>query len=77
MNAARVRIGNVRLKAGGWLRVLERPAGGRILEGMRAFVGKCAEYEEAPTAFVAIAYWPSPDEPWRPPYQRKNASAIA
>ena len=66
MNAARTRIGRVKMKNGGAdVRVLHRnPA--RIVRSIGDFAKEVAAYSDPPSAFVAVAFWPSDDgEPWR------------
>ncbi|HZC38594.1 MAG TPA: hypothetical protein VE221_07965, partial [Sphingomicrobium sp.] len=45
----------------------------RIIAAMRDWVDKVQEESrfdgEPPSAFMAIAFWPGGDEPWRLPYQ--------
>jgi hypothetical protein len=69
MNTARVRIGRIRMKAGGAdLRVLETAPKDGITAKIRRFARHCDRYAEPSSAFVAIAFWPSDGEPWRPCY---------
>lgn len=67
--AARIRISRVRMKNGGAdVRVLHRNPPSRITKHAQSFVDTLAEYEDPPSAYVAIAFWADDKEPWRAPY---------
>ena len=69
MNAARIRIGRVKMKAGGAdVRVLNRNPDGKIIERARELITKAQSFEDEPSAFVGIFFWRDDREPWRATY---------
>lgn len=67
--AAKVRIGRVRMKNGGAdVRVLHRAPPGKIESRIRGLAAEASSYGEQPSAFVGVVFWRSADEPWRPSY---------
>jgi hypothetical protein len=68
MSTARVRIGRVRLKAGGTVHLLERAPVAPIVRRLLDFTRDVRAHDEAPVACVAIAFWPDVERPWRRAY---------
>ncbi len=67
-NAARVRIGRVRMKGGGAeVRVLARQEATLVASHMREWVAGClGDYTRPPDAYAAVAFWIFPLAPGRP-----------
>jgi hypothetical protein len=68
VKAARVRIGRVKLKDGADLRVLQFPPTCEVAKVAMRWARALVKYDEMPSCFVAIAFWATTDEPWRPHY---------
>jgi hypothetical protein len=67
VNAARTRIGRVTLNDGGAdLRVIDKPKSNEVIEHAIEWARELTRWTDPPSAFVAVAFWPSPEEPWRP-----------
>lgn len=70
MNIARVRIGRVTMKNGGAdVRVLRFDKANEVQVCALEWARRLNRDGNAPSAFVAIAFWPSGDEPWRTPHE--------
>ncbi len=70
MEAARVRIGRVKMKNGGAdVRVLDREPAGEIIGRAHDLISDAMEDRVRPSAFVGMFFWRDDEEPWRPIYR--------
>lgn len=68
-DAARVRIGRIRMKGGGAdLHVIPRRRQSEIAQHMQAWTKIVLEEGRAPDAYAAVAFWINPDAPGRCEY---------
>ena len=66
---ARVRIGRVKLKAGGTLRVIEPPQVNDVVKLAMNWCRQMPEWEVQPSAVVMVTWWPAvKGETWNPPH---------
>lgn len=65
MEAARTRIGLVRLKSGGSVRLLPKPETNDTAQHLREWAAGALCKNRPPDAYAAVAYWLYPDAPGR------------
>jgi hypothetical protein len=70
VNAARTRIGRVKMKAGGAdLRVLHRDPQSFVIEHAREWLVGLVDTDKPPNAYAAVAFWVDADNPGHPGYR--------